>query len=84
MSFMFDRCRSIKELNIKNFNTNNVTNMCAMFYDCSSLKELNLNNFIINKAIYLIGMLYGCTNELIIKIKTQCKNINEDAFKKID
>ena len=84
MSFMFDRCRSIKELNIKNFNTNNVTNMCAMFYDCSSLKELNFNNFIINKAIYLIGMLYGCTNELIIKIKTQCKNINEDAFKKID
>ena len=42
---MFYGCLSLKELNLNNFNTNNVTDMSGMFYQCSSLKELNLNNF---------------------------------------
>ena len=40
MSCMFSRCLSLEELNMSNFNTNNVTNMSGMF-ECSSLKELN-------------------------------------------
>ena len=51
---MFFRCSSLKELNLINFNTNNVTNMKAMFS--------------------------GCSNELIMKIKKQNKNIKEEAF----
>ena len=43
---MFRFCSLLKELNLNNFNTNNVTNMERMFYGCSSLKELNINNFI--------------------------------------
>ena len=39
MSFMFCGCSSLKELNLSNFNINNVINMNAMFYGCSSLKE---------------------------------------------
>ena len=46
MNGMFDGCSSLKELNLSNFNTNNVTNMAFMFCRCSSLKELNLSNFI--------------------------------------
>ena len=42
---MFCGCSSLKELNLNNFNTNNVTNMSGMFEECSSLKELNLKNF---------------------------------------
>ena len=42
MGGMFWGCSSLKELNISNFNTNNVTNMYGMFQECSSLKELNL------------------------------------------
>ena len=33
---MFYRCYSLKELNLSNFNTNNVTNMNYMFYACST------------------------------------------------
>ena len=40
MSNMFLQCSSLKELNLYNFNTNNVTNMSYMFYGCSSLKVL--------------------------------------------
>ena len=41
---MLHNCSSLKELNLNNFNTNNVTNMRCMFSGCSSLKDLNLSN----------------------------------------
>ena len=49
MNYMFSHCSLLKELNISNFNTNNVTYMNSMFSGCSSLKELNLSNFNTNK-----------------------------------
>ena len=45
MSYMFYECKSLKELNLSNFNTNNVRNMEYIFCGCSSLQELNLSNF---------------------------------------
>ena len=53
MCAMFSGCSSLKELNLINFNINNVTNMSYMFCECSSLKELNLNNFNTNNVIYM-------------------------------
>ena len=38
MSIMFSGCCSLENLNIKNFYTENVTNMKAMFESCSNLK----------------------------------------------
>ena len=35
MFAMFNECSSLKELNLSNFNTNNVTDMRGMFYGCS-------------------------------------------------
>ena len=49
MRSMFNKCISLKELNISNFNTTNVTNMSFMFSKCSSLKELYISNFNTNK-----------------------------------
>ena len=40
MRGMFLQCSSLKELNINNLNTNNVTNMYGMFRGC--LDELKL------------------------------------------
>ena len=50
MSGMFRECSSLKELNLNNFNTNNVTDMRYMFWGCSSLKELNISNFNTNNV----------------------------------
>ena len=36
MYYMFAYCSSLKELNLNNFNTSNVTNMRSMFYGCSN------------------------------------------------
>lgn len=50
MGFMFNNCSSLKEINLKYFETSNVTNMRCMFSKCSSLKYLDLSSFDISKS----------------------------------
>ena len=76
---MFCGCSSLKELNLSNFNTNNVTNMFVMFLDCSSLKELNLSNFNTNNVTNMSGMFSGCSEQFQNKIRAQYKNIKEEG-----
>ena len=80
MSYMFRGCSSLKELNLNNFNTNNVIDMSYIFDGCSSLKELNLNNFNANKVIDVSYIFDGCSYDLKMKIKSENKNINDEAF----
>ena len=80
MDSMFFNCSSLKELNLNNFNANNVTKMQMMFYKCSSLKELNFNNFIINNGTYMFCIFSGCSYELKNKIRNLNPNIKEHAF----
>ena len=61
---MFNRCSSLKEINLSNFNTNNVTNMSFMFYKCSSLKEINLSNFNTNNFTDMSYMFCDCSLNL--------------------
>ena len=51
-----------------------------MFSRCSSLKELNLNNFNTNNVTYMSGMFNGCSDDLKMKIKSENKNIKDEAF----
>ena len=39
---MFYECNSLTNLNLSNFNTQNVTNMSWMFDNCNSLKKENI------------------------------------------
>ena len=39
---MFYDCSSLTNINLSNFNTQNVTNMSHMFSGCSSLKKKNI------------------------------------------
>ena len=80
MGGMFWGCSSLKEINLSNFNTNNVTKMYRMFYGCSSLKEINLSNFNTNNVTDMGGMFCGCSDDIKNKIREQIKNIKEEAF----
>ena len=80
MSYMFYGCSSLEELNLSNFNTNNVIDMCDMFCGCSSLKELNLSTFNIKNVTNMCEMFSKCSNEIKMKVNSQIKNINEEAF----
>ena len=50
MSSMFHGCNSLTNINLFNFNTQNVTNMNSMFDECNSLTKQNI---IINDNIIL-------------------------------
>ena len=76
---LFFHCSCIESINFKKFNRK-IENMDHMFSECSSLKELNFNNYNFYKVKYMYKMFSGCSNELIMKIKAQYKNIKEEAF----
>lgn len=42
---MFDGCSKLTSLDLKTFNTANVTNMSGMFNRCESLTSLDLSMF---------------------------------------
>ena len=57
---MFEGCNSLTNLNLSNFNTQNVTDMNKMFWGCKSLTNLNLSNFNTQNVINVGGMFYNC------------------------
>ena len=61
MRSMFCGCSALKELNLSNFNTNNVTNMGYMFANYFKLKELNVSNFNPNNVSNMELMFYECS-----------------------
>ena len=48
---MFYNCSKLMNLNLSNFNTQNVTNMSQMFWNCNSLKNLNLSNLLLKMLL---------------------------------
>ena len=62
MSFMFEKCFSLKELNLSNFNTRNVISIRGMFSNCKSLEKLNLSNFNNNRETIMDDLFEKCTS----------------------
>ena len=77
---LFDCCKCIEKIKFIKFKRDDINNMSGMFYGCSSLKEFNINNFNTNNVTDMNNMFYGCSKELIIKIKSQYKNLKKEAF----
>ena len=42
MSHIFFNCKSLTNINLSNFNTQNVTNYSHMFYGCHNLEKENV------------------------------------------
>ena len=57
---MFWGCNLLTFLNLSNFNTKNVTNMCAMFGGCNSLTNLNLFNLNTQNVTNMSRMFLCC------------------------
>ena len=77
---MFSECSSLEEINLSNFNTENVSNMTTMFYRCYSLKNIFISNFNTDKAIELNSMFLGCKKELIISMRSEYNIIREEGL----
>ena len=77
-NYMFSGCSSLTNINLSNFNTNNVNNMSHMFFGCifknkitktnymfngcSSLSNINLSNFNTNNVNNMSDMFSGCSS----------------------
>ena len=59
-NFMFFGCKSLTNLNLSNFNNQNVTNMRDMFSNCSSLTNINLSNFNTQNVTNMFNMFSEC------------------------
>ena len=57
---MFFVCPSLTNLNISNFNTENVTDMSSMFYDCRRLTSIDLIGFNTENVTNMAYMFHDC------------------------
>ena len=71
MDNMFNECTSLKELDLSNFNTNNVNDFSYMFYDCSSLEKLDISNFQTGHVRYSEHMFYRCVSLKELKCESE-------------
>ena len=73
MSWMFGNCKSLLEINVGSFHTNNVTNMSHMFEGCANEKDvfpyswiglvfLDLSNFNTSHVTDMSYMFADCSN----------------------
>ena len=61
MDSMFQECLELEYIDLSNFNTSNVTNMCSMFCKCIKLKEIKgINKFNTNNVTNMKAMFQLC------------------------
>ena len=57
---MFSGCSSLEILNLKSFDTSEITNMNGMFSGCSNLETLGVSSFDISKSEDVDDMFCSC------------------------
>ena len=67
MSYMFNKCSSLKNINFFSVETSQVTKMGAMFQFCSELEYLDLTSFNISNVNGLGNIFFGCNKLKEIK-----------------
>ena len=77
MSYMFNKCSSLKEIHFFSVDTSQVTKMVAMFQLCSELENLDLTCFNTSNVTDLGWMFFQCN-----KLK-EIKGLNNFNTKKV-
>ena len=62
ISYMFYNCKSLINIDLSNFNTQNVTDMSYMFSGCVSLKNINVSNLNTQNVTDMSNMFFGCVS----------------------
>ena len=84
MSYMFNRCTNLKEINLSSFNTEAVTDMKFMFAYCPNLNYLDLLSFETRKCTNFDSMFEDFNNLTISIDKEKCQNMMEKIPKDIN
>ena len=62
---MFEGCSSLTNIDLSNFNTQNVTDVSFMFSRCSSLKNINLSYFNTQNVTNMSNMFNECSENIL-------------------
>ena len=80
MSYMFQGCGPMRNLDLSHFDTSQVTDMSYMFYNCSRLTgSLDLSSFNTSQVSDMRYMFYGCVNLVTIYADSTWSNSNVTA-----
>ena len=78
ISKMFEKCNYLKEIDLKNFKTKNVTDMSHMFSQCNSLEKINLSKFNTHNVKNMSYMFNDCINIKEIDLSSfDTKNVTD-------
>ena len=78
MSYMFDNCRSLKNLDLSNLDTFNLIKMSQTFSNCWSLTSLNFNGFNTSLVTTFMGMFNNCSS--LISLDLSSFNTSQVSF----
>ena len=79
MSYMYYNCARLEELDLSEYNTDEVKNMSHMFDTCAFLKILNLSNFNMDMVKKTDCMLMNCINLYELRLD----NCERETIKKV-
>lgn len=57
---MFSRCSSLREIDLSNWNVEDIYNADQLLYQCTSLQSVNLSNWTLSNCSSLRGLFYEC------------------------
>ena len=85
---MFDGCSNLKSVDLRNFNTEETTDMRFMFKGCTSLTSVDLSSFNTNNCNYFNNMFQDITSINVKVTKSKAGNLiealNEAGNVKVD
>ena len=67
---LFGGLKNLTRIDLKGFDTSNVTNMSYLFFRCGSLKSLNLKSFNTSKVTNMRCMFAECRNLMSVNLKS--------------
>ena len=59
---LFKGCSNLTEIDLSNFDSSKIQNMCEMFKECSSLYSIDFSNIDTSNVINMNNMFYECTS----------------------
>jgi surface protein len=68
-SYIFEDCFSLKNINMKIFNANNILRFSYTFHNCYSLEEIDFSNFETKNLVQLNNTFNNCSSLKKIEIK---------------
>ena len=76
---MFNRCTSLRSLDVSEWDVSNVNDMNNMFGNCVSLRTLDVSGWDVSNVTNMKYMFYGCKSlhTDIRKWKIRTNNVND-------